>query len=123
MIKQQAVTVDFKMRRERKNENKFWIKVKATPQSEEIKEIKIDMYQLDSDCQSSYGMGLTPYPLRNDHTYTWDFENGDIIMVFVKYIEQTDVTTWKIAAQGVWMSDGQYFRNGQQLKDTSELFA
>ncbi len=125
-MKEQAVTVDFKMCREHKRERdgkrQFWICVTAMPQSEDVHEIKIDMYQLDRECYSLYGLGLTPYPLENGHPYTWDIETGDIVLVIVRYSDKSDHFIWKMAAQGVWMCDGYNFQSGQVLKDRSELF-
>ena len=125
-MKEQAVIVDFKMRRENRREHEvkrqFWIQVTATPQSEQVHEIKIDMYQLDRECYSPYGLGLTPYPLESGHSYIWDIELGDIILVIVRYTEQSNHQHWKMAAQGFWMCDGYHFQSGQVLKDRSELF-
>lgn len=123
---EQAVIVDFKMRREhrreRENKHQFWIQVTATPQAENVHEIKIDMYQVSRDCYSPYGLGLTPYPLESGHASIWDIEKGDIVLIVVRYTEKSDQSTWKMAAQGVWMCDGYNFQSGQILKDRSELF-
>jgi hypothetical protein len=121
----QPVLVDFKMRRDHTSEkqNEFWIKVTTLAQSETVHEIKVDLYQLDRECSSIHGIGLSPYPLENNHSYTFDFEHGDIVLVIVRYTEHVDLFTWKIAAQGVWISDGSYFRTGHALHDRSNLFA
>ncbi len=121
-MKGQAVAVDFKMRRDPKQERQFWIQVTAIPQSEVVHEIKIDMYQVSRECYSPYGLGLTPYPLNSGETYTWDIEKGDIVLIVVRYSDKFDHFTWKMAAQGVWMCDGWNFQSGQTLKDRSELF-
>jgi hypothetical protein len=121
-----AGLVDFKMRREKRSEREgkrqFWIQVTATPQSPDVHEVKIDMYQIDRECYSLYGLGLTPYPLENGHAYTWDLEPGDIVLIIVRYSGLSNHFLWKMAAQGVWMCDGYHFGSGKRLADSFELF-
>lgn len=125
-----ALFVDFKMRRKRRpayenDSEQFWICVTATPQRDDVRDIKIDMYQTDSSPDGLYtylGAALTPYPLENGKPFTWDYREGDVVVVIVRYTLKADRKCWFVAASGVWFCDGLYFMDGARLKDRSELF-
>lgn len=132
MSQVEYVRVDFKMRRERKpdeNKNEFWIAITATPLTDQVEEVNIELFQTDAGPDGTYnqfGPALTPYPFPNGKNLTWDFKINDVVAVIVSYRlagTSHEMYRWHVAASGIWKAtDGYYFESGKRLKDNSELF-
>jgi hypothetical protein len=115
-----AVDVQFTAYRDKDEHKTFWVQVNVVPkelQAEYVRDIHIHIYQADQEL----GGALTSYEMQNGKSYGWDLTYSDVIVVLVLYRDSRYGEM--IAAQGVWVCDGEYLRSAKTLRGRSELFA